>query len=37
MISFVDVSKKFNKLKALEQVTLDLQTAKSYALIGPNG
>ncbi len=37
MISFVDVSKKFNKLKALEQVTLDLQIAKSYALIGPNG
>ena len=37
MISFADISKKFNTLKALDTVTLELSKAKSYALIGPNG
>ncbi len=37
MISFRQVSKKFGKVQALKQVTLDLVADKSYALIGPNG
>ena len=37
MISFKQVNKKFGKVQALHQVTLDLASNKSYALIGPNG
>ncbi|HEY4653695.1 MAG TPA: ABC transporter ATP-binding protein [Cyclobacteriaceae bacterium] len=37
MISIKDVCKSFGKIKALDQVTLDLVKGKSYALIGPNG
>lgn len=37
MISFKNVSKNFGKLKALNEVNLDLSAAKSYALVGPNG
>lgn len=37
MISFRQVSKNFGKVQALKQVSLELQTKNSYALIGPNG
>jgi Cu-processing system ATP-binding protein len=37
MISFKEVSKNFGKLRALNQVTLELVNGNSYALIGPNG
>jgi Cu-processing system ATP-binding protein len=37
MISFREVSKKFGKLQALDQVTLELANGNSYALIGANG
>ncbi|HEY8936810.1 MAG TPA: ABC transporter ATP-binding protein [Cyclobacteriaceae bacterium] len=37
MISFVNLNKKFGKLQVLDNVNLDVQTSKSYALIGPNG
>lgn len=37
MISLINICKTFGKLKVLEQVNLDLNTGKSYALIGPNG
>ena len=37
MISFKEVSKKFRKVQALDQVTLKLAKGNSYALIGPNG
>lgn len=37
MISFRQVSKNFGKLQALKQVSLDLYSGHSYALIGPNG
>lgn len=37
MISINNVNKSFGKLKALDQVNLDLVSGKSYALIGPNG
>ena len=37
MISFKEVSKKFGKVQALDQVTLELVKGNSYALIGPNG
>jgi Cu-processing system ATP-binding protein len=37
MISFKEVSKKFGKVQALDQVTLNLVKGNSYALIGPNG
>jgi Cu-processing system ATP-binding protein len=37
MISFKHISKKFGKVTALNNVTLDLSPNKSYALIGPNG
>lgn len=37
MISFKEVSKKFGKVQALDQVTLKLENGNSYALIGPNG
>jgi Cu-processing system ATP-binding protein len=37
MISFIDIDKKFGKVKVLDDVNLDLGPAKSYALIGPNG
>lgn len=37
MISFIELSKNFGKLQALDKVTIDLQAGKSYALIGPNG
>ncbi len=37
MISFKEVSKKFGKVQALDQITLELVNGNSYALIGPNG
>jgi Cu-processing system ATP-binding protein len=37
MISFININKKFGKVKVLDNVTLDVGPAKSYALIGPNG
>jgi Cu-processing system ATP-binding protein len=37
MISFRNTSKKFGKLRALDNVNLDVHVAKSYALAGPNG
>lgn len=37
MISFVDVSKTFGKLKALDHVNLELKQGKTFALVGPNG
>src|SRR6188768_1813329 len=37
MISFRKVNKSFGKLQVLDQVNLDLEPGKSYALIGPNG
>lgn len=37
MISIDKLSKNFGKLIALDQVSLNLQVGKSYALIGPNG
>ncbi|MBX2898612.1 MAG: ABC transporter ATP-binding protein [Cyclobacteriaceae bacterium] len=37
MISINSLEKKFGRLTALDQVTLQLKGGKSYALIGPNG
>jgi len=37
MLSLQNVSKKFDKLVALNDVTFSLQQGKSYALVGPNG
>ena len=37
MISVKQVEKKFGRLTALEKVSLEFQTGKSYALVGPNG
>jgi Cu-processing system ATP-binding protein len=37
MISIKAVNKTFGKLKVLNNVNLDLQKGKSYALVGPNG
>jgi Cu-processing system ATP-binding protein len=37
MISFININKKFGKVKVLDNVSLDVRPAKSYALIGPNG
>jgi Cu-processing system ATP-binding protein len=37
MISIKNVTKKFGKLDALSAINLDLNMAKSYALVGPNG
>lgn len=37
MISFINISKNFGKVKVLDNVCLDVGPAKSYALIGPNG
>lgn len=37
MISIRNIEKKFGKLVALDQVSLEMQAGKSYALIGPNG
>ena len=37
MISFKNVCKKFGKIQALNDVSVDLGVARSYALIGPNG
>lgn len=37
MISFININKKFGKIKVLDDVSLDVRSAKSYALIGPNG
>lgn len=37
MISYINISKRFGKLQALQQVSLNMTGAKSYALIGPNG
>lgn len=37
MIYYKQVIKQFGKLLALNGVTLELNTGKSYALIGPNG
>jgi len=37
MISIKEVNKTFGKLKVLNNVSLELQKGKSYALVGPNG
>src|SRR5687768_961331 len=37
MISLKDICKTFGKLKVLDNVNIDLDAGKSYALIGPNG
>jgi Cu-processing system ATP-binding protein len=37
MISIKQVSKTFGRLRALDNVSIDLSAGKSYALIGPNG
>jgi Cu-processing system ATP-binding protein len=37
MILIETLSKNFGKLTALDQVSLDMQVGKSYALVGPNG
>lgn len=37
MISIKQVSKTFGKIRALDNVCLELAKGKSYALIGPNG
>lgn len=37
MINLHHVHKKFNKLQALDDVSLELKAGKGYALIGPNG
>lgn len=37
MISIKQVNKTFGKLRALNNVSLELSKGKSYALIGPNG
>jgi Cu-processing system ATP-binding protein len=37
MISIKNVTKKIGKLDALSAINLDLNMAKSYALVGPNG
>lgn len=37
MISVKNIEKKFGKLIALDQVSLNMEAGKSYALIGPNG
>jgi Cu-processing system ATP-binding protein len=37
MISIKEVNKTFGKLKVLNNVTIELQKGKCYALVGPNG
>src|SRR5687767_5317413 len=37
MISIKEVNKTFGKLKVLNNVNLELQKGKCYALVGPNG
>lgn len=37
MISIKEVNKTFGKLKVLNNVSLELQKGKAYALVGPNG
>ncbi len=37
MISIENICKNFGQLTALDQISLELRTGKSYALIGPNG
>jgi Cu-processing system ATP-binding protein len=37
MISIKDVNKTFGKLKVLNNVSLELNRGRSYALVGPNG
>jgi len=37
MISIENICKNFDQLTALDQISLELRTGKSYALIGPNG
>lgn len=37
MISIKQVNKTFGKIRALDNVSIDLSKGKSYALIGPNG
>lgn len=37
MISVRQVDKRFGRLTALDQVSIELQAGRSYALVGPNG
>lgn len=37
MISIKQVNKTFSKIRALDNVSIELSKGKSYALIGPNG
>ncbi len=37
VVSFVNVSKHFGRLKAVDQLNLDLRAGETVALLGPNG
>ena len=37
MISINNLSKRFGKMNALDDVSVSLKSGKCYALIGPNG
>jgi ABC-2 type transport system ATP-binding protein len=37
VVSFVNVSKQYGRLKAVDQLNLDLQAGETVALLGPNG
>src|ERR1700749_2151176 len=37
VVSFVNVSKQYGRLKAVDQLNLDLRSGETVALLGPNG